>query len=107
MFNKFSKSYSPCHFALFNLSPQILPPEFERKLVQMLHHKSSILVDNLSSTKPFYDYSLERVPLQLGFHLYFGTWRISARKKCTRLKSILLLMDPYLFQNLRNAPQTK
>ena len=40
-------------------------------------------------------------PLQLGFRRYFGTWRISARKRmCETVKSILSLMEPHLLRLL-------
>ena len=36
-----------------------------------------------------YNYSPERVPRQLGFRRFLGTWRISARKKCARLSKVV------------------
>ena len=39
-------------------------------------------------------YSLEMVPMQLGFRKFLGTWRVLARKnKCETIKIILSLMD--------------
>ena len=34
-------------------------------------------------------YSPERVPRQLGFCRFLGTWKISERKKCARLSKVV------------------
>ena len=58
------------------------------------------------------NYSPERVPLQLGFCRFLGTWRILARKKCARISKVVchwrsLTFFRRWFYNIREMPNRK